>query len=527
MRTKIWLVAAMSGLLLLTASPGFAQDSTQDPPHAQATAPVQVTTNPDPSRAHAAPLIDVHPDTEELVILETEHRRRMDCSVHVSSDGGQRWFSGGEVMEEPYTDCGSDPMSTNNSWLTFGEDGVLYVVFTAHDPQFNDRGRGDLPRHVFLARSTDGGRTFDTSMLYEAPEEIDEDDGRNVNRRPRVEVDPSDPDNVYVSWQQRGSGDEASKAMVMGSDDGGDSFSEPVVVSDERGAYQARIAVDPDGVVHAVLPTLGQTPEDEDPLPRAVDYRRSTDGGQSWSEPQELHAGHMGWGLGRKWELTADPDDGTLYAIWYGALDPELSEADTDRDVFMRVSHDGGDTWESPVQINDSEDREWVEQYDPGIAVAPNGRVDVAWFDFRNSPYPERPVGEEASNFDGFQDVYYSNSTDQGETFMPNARITDRSINREVGVWSNNSHIHGHVGIASTEDTVYMTWQDTRNANYENQAEDVYFASYQVDDANPAAASLTVPGLPAWAAIAAALAAGMGIAMVLSWLLLRRTVARG
>jgi len=76
-----------------------------------------------------------------------------------------------------------------------------------------------------------------------------------------------------------------------------------------------------------------------------------------------------------------------------------------------------------------------------------------------------------------FQDVYYADSADGGRSVAKNIRITDRIIDRNIGVWSNNSHIHANVGIASGPDTVYFAWQDTRNGNATTNTEDIYFAS--------------------------------------------------
>ncbi len=103
----------------------------------------------------------------------------------------------------------------------------------------------------------------------------------------------------------------------------------------------------------------------------------------------------------------------------------------------------------------------------------------------------------------------------------PNARVSDRVINREIGVWSNRVHMHGHVGLTSTNDTVYFAWQDTRNGDAMNEAEDVYFASYLIDESRSRVADDS-DGAPVALAAGTALVLGMGMAMVMSWVLIRR-----
>lgn len=492
------------------------------------TAAVQVTANPDPARAHAIPVIAANPVNNELVIVETAYRRSKACSVHLSVNDGRTWNEAGSPLVEPYTDCGSDPTWTQNLWATFDSQGTLYVAFTAHDPQFNDRPRNSRPRHVFLARSPDGGRSFDTQMVHEAPAETDTAVpadvgdgvvGTHTNRLPRIAVDPSDPSRVYVSWQQGGWHDDTNRALIAASDDGGETFQDPQSIShvaaDGGPARHPRIAVDGSGVVHTVIPIFAS---DE---PQAVLYRHSRDNGQSWSDPETLQDANPG--LDRKWELEADPNSSALYLIWQGGLESGATLEDTDRDLFIRVSRDGGDNWGDPTVVNDDDDG--VQQHDPGIAIAPNGRLDVAWFDFRNSPYPEEGFSG------GANDVYYAGAQEQGSVVEDNVRITDRIIDREIGVWSNNSHIHGHVGVASTNEAVYFAWQDTRNGDPELQSEDVYFASLKreglVSASERGAVLQADTGVSLWLLLVAVLIAGMGLSMLISGLWVRRVLRRG
>jgi hypothetical protein len=143
----------------------------------------------------------------------------------------------------------------------------------------------------------------------------------------------------------------------------------------------------------------------------------------------------------------------------------------------------------------------------------------VAWYDGRLSPKPR--AGGTGGNETGFQDVYATSSTDQGVTFGPNLRITDRSIDRSVGVWSNNIDSNHAVGVTSTDDSVYFAWQDSRESDREAQAEDIYMASLKMEGA--ATIAQADDGVPSWAFMTVGLVLGMGIAMTLAWLFSRRS----
>lgn len=445
----------------------------------------QVTANPDPVRAHSSPQIVRNPETGDLVIAETDVFDNPDfgVKVHVSSDEGRSWASGGDPMMKAFT-WNSD-LAINGPYftMTFDEDAVLYLVHSATDPRYATLPRAERPRALVLARSTDSGRSFTHSFVYQPQEG----NAKTVNnRRPMVVVDPADPSNLYVSWLQTSSG-EKSRSMIAASTDGGRTFAEPVDLAEPvgQGGYQARPAVGPDGVVHAIFPGGGFTSPvaSGQPAPerivRPVFYRRSADRGATWTDLVEIDPGSAGFSHNRKHLLAADPGSGTLYAVWYGIQNPRPLGDDTD--VLMRVSRDGGTSWSDVVVVNDDANRSSVRHYDPGISIAPNGRVDVAWYDFRDSPTPEADHESAPFNQGGFQHVYVSSSVDQGRSWSPNLRISDRLIDRNIGVWSNNVHSHYNVGITSSDEAVYFAWQDSRNGNAVTNTEDVYFSALYLD----------------------------------------------
>src|SRR5262249_18530500 len=134
--------------------------------------------------------------------------------------------------------------------MSFAKDGTLYMAFVASD--FLNRVRNATPRHVFLARSTDSGRSFSTVKVFDAP---DGNQDRGLNKGPLLAVDPVNPQRVYVGWRQGVFSTDATeklKTNVAASADGGRSFGPPVDISDDRGGDFPALAVDKAGTVHAV-----------------------------------------------------------------------------------------------------------------------------------------------------------------------------------------------------------------------------------------------------------------------------------
>ena len=521
----VWLAL---GVLVAALTPGAAAQELL-PEGPVVTAAVQVTTNLDPGRGHSTPQLARNPVTGELVIGEAEVRTKKTCDIHISVDDGRTWFDGGSPMTRPFTDCSLQ--ATNGPYITlqFTPDGTLFAGFFASDPKFTaELNRNDIPRHIFVSRSTDSGRTWSTSMAYEG---IEGDPGIGGSRRAQLSVDNNNPEHVYVGWQKGGFSSPAPggarKAMLSVSHDGGRSFGPPLELSEARGGGQPRTVVDSKGVVHAIFAadTFGLPTGDAAP-PRPLIYRRSIDQGRTWSAPQEIDPGNVGFSFGRRQLIAVDPITDALYVTWHGnpnprARRPPANEPSTpdfdDREIMFRSSTDGGQTWSAAKTVNDEAATPNIQHYNPGISVASNGRLDLAWYDFRNSPTPEfeGPGG----NAGGMNDVYMASSFDGGETFTENVRVTDRIIDRNIGLWSNNVHSQSSVAIASSDTTTYVAWQDSRNGNSVNNAEDIYFATVQHALPEEATDDDDVPG---WLVVGASAAIGMGVTALIALLVNRR-----
>lgn len=478
---------------------------------------VQITADPTPARAHTSPQVARNPETGELVIVEADIRGSRRCVIHISVDDGRSWFQGGEPLVPPFTDCSFKADWGPYATLAFDDDGVLYMAIEASDRALFDLDRSDIPRHVFLAKSSDSGRNWTTTMVYRAPEDDPE---RVTNKGATVAVDRADPRYVYVGWRQGAFGEGTLKSQIAASADGGETWSPPVEVSDERGGDFPWLTVTPDGNLHAV--TWTRVPPDlpegaPDPV-RELFHVSSSDRGATFSERHVIDPGNQ------QHEhppvIASDPESGALYVAW--SAQPDAMNGDetyeADLELYFRASTDGGITWTDKMTLNDDGPAP-ANQIDPGISVAPNGRIDVAWYDGRNSPAEFVPRTEEGSN-----DVYYTYSTDGGATWAENVRVSDRAIDRSIGVWANNIDQTLNVGIASSNDAAYVAWQDTRNGDALSQSEDVYFASVRLD--GPVAAVPASSGVPTWVLVGIGVALGVALMAVVGRLLPRARAAR-
>jgi hypothetical protein len=214
-------------------------------------------------------------------------------------------------------------------------------------------------------------------------------------------------------------------------------------------------------------------------------------------------------------EVAVDAKTGKLYLAYEqrGAATPSTSPPNPS-DIVFRASSDGGKTWTKPLNITDDPADKHADQYYAGITVAPNGRVDVAWYDFRNDPFfsPGQEGNMGTAVGERYWDVYYSYSNDAGATWAKNLRITNPSVDAKHGATFNNIDTRGPMGIASTNDAAYIGWADSRATVDQNEAEDAYMARVRFTGVTQLGVATGTSGGSklSWAVVGAGLALAFG-----------------
>ena len=75
-------------------------------------------------------------------------------------------------------------------------------------------------------------------------------------------------------------------------------------------------------------------------------------------------------------DLSNGPNKGTLYVNWIDARNGDL-------DVFIMSSRDGGDTWTTPVRVNDDPLKNGKVQFFTWMAVDPVDGIDQIFLNDR------------------------------------------------------------------------------------------------------------------------------------------------
>lgn len=486
------MAAVAAAALLLAAVPASAQDA-QEP--MRVTRTVNATEdNKAPTRQYSSPYVLIHPDDPTTAIAATVDMAARTCHVLRSGDAGHTWEmldASPSPASHPF--CFQTSGMVNLSPMAWGRDASVYLAAVGWGPEDQTEehtgGRGNVS--VVVSRSDDLGETWEATLARNTRGF----EGAQVeNNRPvtsiAVDATSGDEDIVYVTWDRGlpAVEDAPNEPMLAVSTDGAETFSEPVSLFGdyERGSGEdmlgldfgakSFLAVDDEGTLYALF---GASGGDAEPV---LLLAKSTDQGQTF-EVSEIDTMSPSFSYPAfKWSPQGG-EQGTLHLVYEDKLG---GEGLGDRDVFYRQSTDGGSTWSEPQMLNDDDPEQLAGQFNANVSVADNGRIDVAWWDFRDDP------GLFAN------DVYATYSTDNGATWAPNVRVSDQSIRRTIGLWSNGFDMRQPPGVASAEDYALFAWDDTRLGDDVGQAQDVFSAAVQFEPVaatEPAGTRLALAGL--------------------------------
>jgi len=128
--------------------------------------------------------------------------------------------------------------------------------------------------------------------------------------------------------------------------------------------------------------------------------------------------------------------------------------------IFVMRSTDGGAAWSAPVRVDDTVLDDHVDHYAPSLAVSSSGRLDMAWFDYRNAtPTTVAAMWQPI-------DVYHSVSTNGGVSWAGTAWGTS---NIRLSPVTASAFVGGHSDFLTTVSSGNKTWvaysQDRRFIN--------------------------------------------------------------
>ena len=453
-------------------------------------------------RANNSPTIARNPRMpDNVVVVNRVDGPRYSCGVHVSRDGGSRWS--GVRVEIP---AGEEPKCYAPD-VAFTPDGRLHMTYVTL------RGTGNVPNAGWYVRSTDGGRTFSRPRKVLGP----------LSFQVRLVADRTNPRLLYLAYLRADSDVGVLKftapgnpILVTRSRDGGATWDQPVRVNaaGRSRAVAPSPAVGPRGELYVLYLDLVDDRLDYEgvhqgrggkPYPGTwkLVLSRSLDRGSSWAEsvvedrlvPSERFVAF----LPPAPSLAVDQTDGRVYAGFHDGR-----QGKPDVLVWSRAADQAA--WEGPVRVNDTPERDGTSQYLPKLDVAPNGRLDVVYYDRRSDPKDVR------------NEVSMQSSYDHGESFRASITLSGEAFDSRVGYGNERElpDLGSRLGLVSGDSSAVAVWSDTRNGTIDSNKQDIGRAQVNFE-------------APAWRSAARYVLLVVGILLVLgglvglrSWLRARR-----
>ena len=318
-----------------------------------------------------------------------------------SSNGGASFTDGGPVNPGStiFNFLGGDPGITCADANTFFYSQIFDFIDSSNNPW----------AAVGVNKSTDGGKTWGDPAPAVAKSGF-----THLLDKPWSTIDPSNPKRIFVSYtdfdftfSSPTCGAQVRTAIeFVESDDGGNTWSSTpniaIEVCGNAAVQGSQMAVSSTGVLYISWVNLGSN----FPLgPRAIQISNFTGGVLSSPVNVDSSVQPVGDSFFMQGEFrdfldmamaidhSGTASDGTLYISWGDGRDHTVSDPLAIQgfyayaDVFLRVSHDGGNTWGFiPTKVNSDNTRltSGRDHYQSGIAVDNRGVVALCWYDRRN-----------------------------------------------------------------------------------------------------------------------------------------------
>jgi len=423
-----------------------------------------VTSDPN-NRPQVEPSIAIDPRNPSIIVASANDMRLFEghflpsgwAGFYRSTDAGKTWMNTlipgfpGDNSPQGLASPLRGFQFFFDSVLRFDSQGNLFyggIVFTENTATiFNGT--------YFVAKFTNDGANLSSIAIVQRGSGM-----APFADKPFIFVDPANG-NIYATWTNF-----TGAATVMAfsrSIDGGGTFSRAIALStlslmqqqgnEHVGQFSYIAAANKIVYVSWAEDAFG-------PFVNNIIHRivlvKSTDGGLHFSAPTQIVRvndvpGTLPGNLFRVHTFPAITTDETgtkLFVAW-----SDFSGGNAD--ILSVVSQDGGITWSSARTVNDVTAN---QQFDPFVAFA-NGALHIAWYDSRLGQLPNGTITA--------LDVFYTTSSDFGQTFARGVRVTSQSFDPNLLIYINQTRafIGDYIWVDAVGSTVQIAWSDNRDVN--------------------------------------------------------------
>lgn len=407
---------------------------------------------------YQSPSVAVNPrGPSHVAVAYFERTQTQHCLLGLSNNGGASWNN--FVLIGPggkFPIPGGHPRCTETRVL-FTPNGTLYYIFNA-----SGLTSGTFDAELFVTISKDDGSSFSTPQPVDTTQPAASATIPAADDEPKFSVDPT-TGTVYGAWTRYTSNFSASDVVFGYARQGSTTFSQSEVVSPPtaNSADIPAVAAIGGRVYYSYETSPSGTPNNQ------LNLVTSTDNGASFSPARTIDVPPAcppgltcNDAVGdQTFSLAAGPKAADAF-LTYTA---NVGDTTVNPRIHFSATHDGGQSWSPGRVIGVPPDRQNHVQILSFISEAPDGRLDVAYYDLT----PDHR----------YEDTYMTYSSNQGATFSVPERISnatsDTTIAPKFGF--GNDRYAGNL-VVSSDVGAYVAWTDSRRGTLATLKQDAFFA---------------------------------------------------
>ncbi|MBX3042931.1 MAG: T9SS type A sorting domain-containing protein [Candidatus Kapabacteria bacterium] len=436
----------------------------------------------EPNKMQNESSIAVNPkNPNNLIASAVDYRANSSTWVYVSSDGGLTWRN--LNLGKPYPNW----RSTNDPSVYFDTEGVGYLCYGGFGDVLNSDAGLVGENGVFIAKTTDEGVTWKAHIpviIHLGNQTMDS----TFEDKYYVQVDNSLQSpyhrHVYVPWKRVTPRDSATQIVISKSTDLGESWSEPVNVSHRLPGSSE------DTTYGQSFPLASTGPKGElyivwnHGIEHGVGFSKSYDGGKTFTDPRIIHRYNI---FGETRFLTGQGGyrhtvKEVVRAETYPVLITDITDGPRRGTLYLCWS---GDNYPN-VYFSKSTDE--GESWSNPVIVHSDTTNDQFWqwmsIDPLNGDLSIMYLDSRNDAENIMVECYVSYSSDGGNTWI-DRRVSDTQSDLRLNPFSGRSFAGDYSGSAFYDGIIYPSWVDMRNAVFNISDSDIFTAIINIRAPEP------------------------------------------